>query len=144
MSDVSTKRKDFCSSLSKPHEDTHPYKTIKITQGKHFLSKIKKFKDEFVFNKIEKIERQKEIQEDDQMIKNDTEFYQAKLNNLTQRLMQNRMELLSTRNKKAEYEMVSLDMYWEIEDMKVKANDLAWDKMKLDRDLKALIKHYDS
>ena len=144
MFEVSTKQRELYISLNKSQAEAHTSDTIITYFGKHFLSQIKKLEDDSVFDKINQIESKELNQEDEQKIKQDIEFYTAKVRNLTQRLKQNNNDMEDKDEYELYSEMRNLEMQYKIHQMQQKYNDSIWDKDKIDFELKALKEYYNS
>ena len=92
MSKITAKQMDLYLSLVNSQAKLHTILDIKINVGKHFLSQIKKLKNENALNKIKWIERIDDDKLKEEKIQKDVEFLKFKKENLFRRLWQNKSE----------------------------------------------------
>ena len=144
MSALPAKQMECYLSMMKSHNGVHSIGTIKANLGKHFLSQIKKLNHGSVFTKLKDIESKKGEQEDEQTIKKEAEFYKSKMMNLIQKLRENKEKLWISAQYRRRFEMEAMEMMYEMEILKWKAEELARCRQKLDREIQALKNYYDS
>ena len=144
MSESSAKRMDCYLSFTKSKAETHSESKINKTFGMHFLSQIKKLKDELTFDKIYKIENSKWEQEDEQKMNKDIEFYQSKIENLRQKLTANRWELLTAERRNRMSKMKILEMKQVIDELRLIDRLMKLKQAKLDSEVEDLKKIHDS
>ena len=110
MSESSSLQMEFYLNMAKSQAGVRSLSKFKIDIGMHFLSQIKKLKDGLTFDKIDEIKNLKLKQEDEQKIKKDIEFLKAKIENLLQKLLENKKEVLTAirknENSKSEIRMM--------------------------------------
>ena len=67
--------KEVDNELIASHQKDNPLNLNRIEIGKHFLSQIKKFKNEMIFDKINEIERKDEGHNYKEYIEKELEFF---------------------------------------------------------------------
>ena len=139
MDDLSTIQTEFYLELAKSQAVEHSFNWKKINIGKYFLSRIKKFKNGFVFEKIKEIEMESNNKVEENKIEQDSKFYFSKWQNLFQRSIQNRMELRDKADNEYNYKMSIEENSWIIEslDLQMKYKDCDLEKYNVElKDLK--------
>ena len=144
MDEISVKQMECYLNMAKSHAEVHSTSTIKTNIGKHFLSQIKKLNKELVFDKLNNVENKHGEQADNLTINKDIEFYKSKVQNLIQRLQENKMKLRIFEEKWMMSKMQSMEMMCMMEEMKCQAECLENYKENIISEIKSLKDYYDS
>ena len=144
MDVISAKQMECYLNMAKSHAEVHSMITIKSNLGKHFLSQIKNLNNGLVFDKLNNIENKHGEQADNLTINKDIEFYKSKVQNLIQRLQENKMKLRIFEEKWMMSKMQSMEMMYMMEEMKYRAETLASYKESINSEAKSFKDYYDS
>ena len=144
MSESSAKRMDCYLSFTKSKAETHSESKINETFGMHFLSQIKKLKNELIFDKIHKIQNSKWEQEDKQKMNKDIEFYQSKIENLGLKLFASKLELLKVNRKNIISKMEISGTKQTVNELRLIDRLMKLKQAKLDSEVEDLKKIHDS